>query len=168
VQVVDREHERPFGGQVERQPVEPVQRGKRGIARPLAALTDLLEDAARAALARRERPLALLGVDQRRLEQLADDAEGEPTLELAPRAPRARIPSSIANRLASASRLDLPIPGRPSITATPPWPSAASLTRPASAPTSRCRSIRPSGSARGSSGAAAPGVRPLLPSGILF
>ena len=84
VQIVDQDQHRALAGQVRRQPVEPVEEGKRRVHRPealrlrCALLEELLGDRGRTD----ESLASLLGRRESGLEQLADDPVREVVLEL--------------------------------------------------------------------------------------
>jgi hypothetical protein len=115
VRVVDREHQWRALREVDREPVERVQRGEGAIAlrRPGRGLVDGLEHRLRPRARAREHPLALVGLGEGRLEQLADDPIGELALELgAARAENAGSP--LARHLAGGGEeAALADPGRP-------------------------------------------------------
>ena len=84
VQVVDGQHERLLGGQVERHPVEPVQRGERHVA--IGGRLRCAEDRGRRRRRAGQRALGARPVGDHGLEQLPHDAERELALELRPAA----------------------------------------------------------------------------------
>jgi hypothetical protein len=86
VRIVDHEHERAVRGQVDGQPVQPVERGVEALAaRAQLGGVERLEQRRGEAGGSGQRPLSLLGREPReqRLEELADHTEGEIALELA-------------------------------------------------------------------------------------
>ena len=85
LEVVHREEERPLGGEVEGEPVEPVQRGE-GILAPTVARVGAgaAEHSARAVGRPVEGAIVAVGPGHRALEELAHHPEGEVALELAP------------------------------------------------------------------------------------
>ena len=80
MQVVDAEHERSLAGEVDRQPVEAVEGGERGIA--AAIRVHLLEDRQRGCGGAGEEALALTRLDQQRLEELPHEPERQLPLEI--------------------------------------------------------------------------------------
>ena len=112
VQVVDGEHQRPVGGEVEQQPVEAVERGERRVALGGRGL-QRREHGARRGRGARQRTLARRRLGELRLEQLPHHAERELPLELR----GARGQRQRARRLAAAAerrqQAALPDPGRP-------------------------------------------------------
>ena len=144
VQVVDREHQRPLGGEVDGQPVQAVERGERASPPAVAVRPGCAEDGARAARRRRRAAGSrVAGSDERRLEQLAHDAERELALELAPRARQHAQPPPRAAAPHSASSRVLPIPAGPSTRTSGPA-RAPPIEQGSSESSSRSRSSRSS------------------------
>jgi hypothetical protein len=84
VQVVDEEHERALGREVEREPEQPVQHGRRGVlGRPGARPPDAAKTARRAPRRRAAARRGACGVGELALEQLAHHVERQVAFELA-------------------------------------------------------------------------------------
>jgi hypothetical protein len=84
VEVVDRHEELPVGRRVRGEPVQPVERGERGVGgRRRRVGIRGAEDRLRRRGSAREPARAYVLVTQDRLEELPDDSEGEVPLELA-------------------------------------------------------------------------------------
>ena len=81
--VVDGEKQRGAFGEVDHQPIQPVQGGERDVA-GLLGRSDVGEDRFGQPRRARQQPIAFgaVSTDQRAFEQLANDPEAEPTLQL--------------------------------------------------------------------------------------
>jgi hypothetical protein len=100
MQIVDREQERPVRGDVRRQPGQPVQHRKSGIALRVVDRGRLEHPRGRRR-GPREPPGAGLRIDQGRLEQLPDHPERQPALQIAAarrEQSKAGCPRSVASR----------------------------------------------------------------------
>ena len=139
-----RDQERLLAGEVRDQPVQPVEALVHEL-RVVALLRAAgIEDRQRELCGAREQRGALLVglVERHRVRRLAHDAVRIAPLELgAPHRDRvhARVPGELQ---AEATRLDLPIPGGPSIATTLPRPAIAPASAWSSALSSASRSIR--------------------------
>jgi hypothetical protein len=84
VEVIHRKEQRPLGGEVEGEPVEPVQGGEGALARAVTCIgLGAAEHGARAVGRPVEGAVVAVGSGHRALEELAHDPEGEIALELA-------------------------------------------------------------------------------------
>ena len=119
LQVVDLEQERALRGEVERQPVEAVQRGEGGVAPGRHAVVRRGEHDARR---RRRAPVSTVGSTTTVSNSWRTTPNGKSRSSSPARALSTVAPSVAARRRNSTSRRDLPIPGGPSISTARPSP----------------------------------------------
>ncbi len=115
MQVVDRQQQRPAGGDVRRQPVEAVQRRQRRIGGRLGRQPGGIEQRRRETRRAAEQLGSLLRRQggQQRLEQLPHHAIGERALELGAARAKHLHPGRLTQRLRLRDQRGLADPGRP-------------------------------------------------------